>query len=365
MPKNTLVGDGGARPVLAPILPIWSLGGSEMNLSRLFLFATVTLGAVVTYQNCSDTNFRRTPSTARPVTITEKKAIQIISVFPTTGTSETPVDVTVFGQNFSQSTEVRFGDQSCQAVMVISDNEILCSLAATPTVGFVDVSASASDRDPGTLPNGFEWTMTIAQKCASPAHRVSQALTVSFAAQNQQCGFGANGNLTVQQGAVRARYEQTVNLAIPDNTAVCDMQFQFTNQQFRYDDMFIFTFNDVILVSSDHASQTAGLTATSEGFLIYDWMAIRGRAWGANAGSNNPYCLGAGNGMGNCSIPATEQTATMILDIDDTLITKISERQQDVTKNKFMFITTGDDNPAIDCQHSGINFNVNVVYVKK
>lgn len=335
---------------------------SQRHLSLIAV--AVLSGTAVAFQNCSDTSFQR--QLQRPqqnLQIDESPAIRIFSVDPSSAVSETVTPVNLLGENFSNSTRVFFGGQECQGVSVLSENQLTCTLdAVAGALGFVDVQASALDREPGLLPQGFEWTMTIAQKCASPNHRTTQTLNIAIPAQNQQCPFGQGDNMGLGGGRVSARVEQTQKINIPENSAICNMQFQFLNQQFRYDDMFLLTFNDVILVSS-YADVVSALPPSADGLLSYAWTGgIAGRNW---SGDNTPYCLGVSSGMGSCTIPVTEQTQTMSLNINADLITKISERQVNASENQFKMITVGDDNPGVDCMHSGLNFNVNVTYVSK
>ena len=268
----------------------------------------------IIYQNCSGVSFRKNKSESPPPppVIVQTKVIEVSSVSPPSAVSESAADVIIEGQNFVPEMKLIFGTQECASISVLSETQATCSLAATPTIGPVDVEATAPGRDRGLLLNGFEWTMTIAQKCASPNHRKNKVSAIAIPAQAQQCAFAMADNLPVQQGIVTARVEQNINIDIPNNTAICEMQFQFLDQQLRYDDTFILALNSVILVSSHHGSSTAGIAPNANGFLLYNWLMIRGRPWtGGQLANDSPYCLVVSNNMGRCALPHTDQLQTM------------------------------------------------------
>lgn len=334
----------------------------KANIS-LILIALATL--VLVFQNCSEVGYRKRVLPAKEIPLAPAavdKSVLIHSVLPNSALEGESVNLTIYGENFSQTSSVRIGGQVCSQVNVISEREIKCQLLASNEPGKVSVEVTSFDRDFARLQDAFEWReLSIAQKCASQKYRTSEVKQIAIAPQTQQCAFGQEDNLGKGGGRVSARVEQVVEVDIPEDTALCDMEFEFSDQQFVYDDSFLFALNDVILVSS-YADTVKSLSPTSEGFLIYDWLDIRGLSW---SGQNTPYCLGVSSGEGSCSIPVTQQRQTMSLQIAPSLISAISENRAEGEKNTFKFITTGDDNPGPDCQHSGLNFTVNVTYVQK
>ena len=143
---------------------------------------------------------------------------------------------------------------------------------------------------------------------------------------------------------------------MPANTAICGVQFSFPSQQFRYDDTFLFTYNDYVLVSS-LTSSISSIVPNADGLLKYDWLSVKGKTID---GGTPPYCLGNA-----CTIPATETTGMMTLTVSDDLFGKIAKTQANATDHKFKFITTGDNDTGIDCMHLILNFSVNITYVNK
>ena len=322
--------------------------------SIIAVFGVGLLAAL--YQSCSDTNFKR-PLQPQEVKKEDTKAIQIIVVDPPSAETETDVELRVMGQNFTAETKLFFGGQECVNSQFISDGEIQCTLEASPAVGMVDVEGTSVDRDPGTLPNGFEWiALTVAQKCASAKYKKTKMQAITIPAQTLQCPFGMGDNDTTAQGTIRARVEQEQKLDLPAKTAICGVQFTFPSQQFRYDDTFLLTYNDIVLVSSS-TNSVSSIAPNADNLLKYDWLAVKGKTIDGN---NTPYCLGAA-----CTVPNTETTGTMSLAVSDDLFGKIAKTQANATDHKFKFITTGDNDTGIDCKHLILNFSVNITYVNK
>lgn len=186
---------------------------------------------------------------------------------------------------------------------------------------------------------------------------------------SQVCEFGINQNLNMLDAYMQARYEQYRNLNLPANAVVCDLNMTTPLQQFKYDDVFVFTFNGRILATNN---KTALYQTTPERSLNiqnagpvsiyrYDWLSLRTKRFENVA---DDYCLGKSQGAASCQWPITEQNGNIQFDFDQQLLIALglfsaSNQQQ------FGFVITGDNDPSVDCYHERLEFDMNVQYYIK
>lgn len=94
------------------------------------------------------------------------------------------------------------------------------------------------------------------------------------------CSWGSGGNLSPVQGKYSARTEQEVTYTPPSGYQICDILFDFESDAgeglsglWGYDDEFIITLNDRVLVSSQ-ASLMSNLSPVSNTYE-YSWNSIK------------------------------------------------------------------------------------------
>jgi len=191
-----------------------------------------------------------------------------------------------------------------------------------------------------------------------------ETLTVIFDAIAGECPWGVDGNLEMQDLVLTARVEQIESLDIADDVVMCDLDLDLSGlvpgevQLMFYDDYFFFTFNDVVLASS-HAPAVAGLD-TEDGMPIYDWADIVGTPF---PHGDAPFCLGEESGDATCDIPSTQTEGPITLSFGSDVVNQLSARAFHEGRFDFGFITTGDNDPATDCQHAEFGFTVDVEYL--
>lgn len=203
--------------------------------------------------------------------------------------------------------------------------------------------------------------------------------------------LNAAGNGGRFQAFYRARAEQEYVVNLPTQATLCGASFDFPMTQMVYDDEIYLTLNDYMLAMSVDVSQEAmydgysvdGLMANSEGFYKYQWHDTPD----ANGMYNLPmtftpdrYCLGVAKNDPDfntkCVIPPTQTVGQMKLDIPDESIIAVGALTDYIdpkdpnmvgqpTQLNFGFISTGDNDIAIDCSHSEVQFTVTVKYVDK
>lgn len=172
-----------------------------------------------------------------------------------------------------------------------------------------------------------------------------------------RCNWENDGNGKKVNGKFQARLEQTQSVSLPANTKICDVQFSAPTQDWRYDDHVFVAMDDVLLASShpihDRLTRQSGLSIYSwDKIYQQDWEQIPAYIW----------CVGMDSGLANCSWPASETSGEISLSFAAQLFQKIAAR--DLTRNthEFKFITTGDNDGDLDCDHSDLSFDVQIKY---
>lgn len=189
------------------------------------------------------------------------------------------------------------------------------------------------------------------------------------------CPFSSNstdasedGNLSMLDTQLRARYEQVQKLNIPEGAVLCAIEMKNDLQTFKYDDVFFLTFNDYILATNDKTalqrltpeiSPLSGSTTSSSIELYkYNWMGLRTAPFKNEA---DDYCVGQKQGLGECQWPVTEQFGKIKFAWDPEILIRMSAKNS-AQNQSFRFVITGDDNPAVDCYHERLSFDTKVYY---
>jgi len=204
-------------------------------------------------------------------------------------------------------------------------------------------------------------TATRADVLKACSERAVQQATfpIHFPRETAACPWNSGDNLGMRDLHFQARIEQNGGFTLPAGAVVCDMRFVFGTNNFYYDDEFIFTYKGLVLASSFDFTQRF----TSEGnFARYNWGGIRGLSW--QSVPQRAYCAGANRGLGVCSWPATSVQGPFTVNYGAELIQEITALTKDDPTYNFGFITTGDNDPASDCRHEPLNFQVDVTYVR-
>lgn len=177
------------------------------------------------------------------------------------------------------------------------------------------------------------------------------------------CSFGKNNNLGHRNEYFQARIEQRQAFKLPPRAALCGMEFNFISdtQPFVYDDHFMMTLNNYVIAASYDWSENF---KQLQGLLVYDWFDLQGDFWGGN---NNPkertYCAGESEGLSQCTWPETEHVGQIKVELGDSVIYRLVAMSPELNSHEFGFVTTGDNDPSTDCQHSPFAFNIKARYV--
>ena len=202
----------------------------------------------------------------------------------------------------------------------------------------------------------------IVQNCENLTQQ-THATQITFNPPGKTCEWNQNGNLGKFDRYFQARIEQSQNLNLPAGALVCGASFDFVQQDFRYDDQFLFLFNDNLIASGYNFESL--LETGNQGLLKYDWNRIRVTEWfhGVDGGLSleEIYCPQIPGGTAQCDFPGHDQQGTIHLNYSDSFIQSLMA--QGVPQNhSFKLVTLGDDDKH-DCEHTGVSFTVTVKYV--
>lgn len=186
---------------------------------------------------------------------------------------------------------------------------------------------------------------------------------LNFERTKNTCEWNVNGNLEKRNGYFQARIEQTQKLNLPIGAVICDAQFDIPQQDMFYDDHILITMNDILLAS----------TYNFEGFLekdgfqyLYDWNNIAGMFWdnSKEVFDENSYCLGKDKFGSECSWPKTETNGEIKLQFPFEVIQSVSAKSLNKPNYEIKVVSIG-DNDEFDCEHSAIEFDLDIRYVMK
>lgn len=199
---------------------------------------------------------------------------------------------------------------------------------------------------------------TICEKARDKGLIKTKTVRIRFSKKSRGCN--QSDSLPNAPGFLQAKSVVQQDIDIPAKAYLCDtqMQFNLVSNRFNYSDQFIFTLNDVVLVSS---SSFSGLLEKEGDLLIYDWQKLAG----AQKPSGIRYCLGENQSLAYCSVPGRNKFGLMTYSPSQKIVQKISDyklKNNKSQKNSFKFIVAGDH--SRDCVRSAQDFYSRVSYVE-
>lgn len=197
----------------------------------------------------------------------------------------------------------------------------------------------------------------INKRCDNTAHQTLN-VDVSFPNPNVTCPWNTNGNLAPRDRYFQGRIEQAVPFSLPAGAILCDLDFTFANQSFRFDDMFLMTLNRKVLASSYNFSPRLQKFGTLD---HYAWESIVGMEWLTQ--DEGIFCFHAGATQSACRWPATDTPGSISMEFSPETVRTVMAVNPTSTTHTFEMISIG-DNDDLDCEHSNIQFNVRAYYVR-
>jgi hypothetical protein len=153
-------------------------------------------------------------------------------------------------------------------------------------------------------------------------------------------------------GLMVGHYEQKSSLDIPSNWVVCSMAISTTKADLYYDDYLMIHFNKRLLLGSSGVIDL--LQKDDSGLPVFDWSKLQGKR--PNGGST---CLA---GATECAVPGTQKQGAITLRLDESTNLKLMSLALSEQRYDFELVTTGDNDPNIDCGHTGVPLKVEVTY---
>ena len=234
-----------------------------------------------------------------------------------------------------------FKNASLCAVILASLSLIACNKVQITDLG-ADVAGLSSPPD----------TPIVNAACANNPKQ-TQDYSFNFPKPNYTCEWNQNGNLERRNEYFQARIEQKNEINLGAGAIICNVSFNFANQQFLYDDHFLMSFNNAVIASSFDFS---GRLSSQYGLLRYDWSKIAGMFW--DKSKEGTFCAAEGS----CSWPITDTPGTIKMSYSSAVFQRIMAEDLNRSSHSINFISIG-DNDDMDCEHSNINFTLRVEYV--
>ena len=197
--------------------------------------------------------------------------------------------------------------------------------------------------------------VTIVKAACSNSSQQKRKVDFFFPKPNKTCDWSVNGNLLAKNNYFQGRIEQEQILDLGPGTIICDVKFNFAEQTFLYDDHVLMTFNNAIIASSyNFTSQLP----SQNGLLRYDWALMAGMYW--DHSKEGVFCPN----QGQCSWPATDTPGKILMNYPAQLFQGLMAEDINRNQHSIKFVSIG-DNDNLDCEHSDLNFSIDVSYVKQ
>lgn len=207
---------------------------------------------------------------------------------------------------------------------------------------------------PGVDDPATQVVATLCEQAEANGTLQEQTQVLNFADPGKTCAWNTDGNLGKRDQWHQARTEQKLTVPLPAGSTLCHIKFDFQTQQFRFDDHFWFTFNDVVLAASINYSDRLGVT---NGLSLFDWKKLVGTKW--DNSREGVWCLAGAA----CSWPKTDTDGKISMNFREGTYYAVSARDRARTQHTFSFITVG-DNDDTDCQHKPVTALATLQFVK-
>jgi hypothetical protein len=131
--------------------------------------------------------------------------------------------------------------------------------------------------------------------------------------------------------------------------------------EWRYDDEFYLTIGDKVIVSSQRTTMEEKLS-TQNDMYVFDFAKLYDTIY--TGSDSEPYCYGVSPESGSCSFPKTQTRGEVKIDILTSAIYRLSAEVLVQGSVDLQLHMIGDNDPKVDCQHSGIELTWDVEYVE-
>lgn len=331
------------------------------NLKWKPTIAVLSLVAIVgVFQNCAKAPYiaqEDLASNSGQNRSDDESGINIKSFSPASATLAGAVTFVIYGERFQPDDVVTVGGVNCPSVVWVSASELNCQLPPSTSAKMASVVVTRADGTSTDHAENFEYALTVNPHvpCSiNSTHKQTANFTFAFASlEAGTCNWGRSGNLAAGAGGARARREQVVGFTLPSNAVICDAAVNFRDTDIVFRDTILLSLNNRVMASS-HRNLPLGLNRDSNGYYIYDWSRVAGRAVGTG-----PHCADADS---VCTIAALAAAGHSSVTFRPS-VAFISAALSVVTngQHQMRLTTTGDDD-ANDCRHNGLSGTASITY---
>ena len=180
----------------------------------------------------------------------------------------------------------------------------------------------------------------------------SAVMRLDFPEMKGQCKWDIGEQ---EGGSMMGHNEQLLKLPVESTWVLCSIAVSSNKENLYYDDYIALMFNKRVLLG------TTGIVDLLEkdkfGLPIYDWSRLQRKL------PNGPNtCL---SGATKCALTGTQQAGALSLEMNTETNLKLMTHAFELGRYDFEIVATGDNDPAIDCAHTGIPLDVAIQYYVK
>jgi hypothetical protein len=206
------------------------------------------------------------------------------------------------------------------------------------------------DADFESVGENIKTTDDVKNLCDNGTIEVTDTITFDPTDDIERCDFKEDK----KDSHVSDFYRQVETFELPAGALACGLKLESTNDNIIYDDIMFMTLDSYLVFGS----RTATTFKKKNGFVLYDWNAIKGERLPRN--EEKAHCA-----MGNeCKVPATKTVGKFDVKISPVNARKLALELKGKSSFDLKLIVTGDNDKKDDCQHSGASFKVTLKYVQ-
>ncbi|MCA2961341.1 MAG: hypothetical protein IOD12_13905 [Silvanigrellales bacterium] len=238
--------------------------------------------------------------------------------------------------------------------------------------------ARASDDQSGLLVHRMSDIRGGADVIAACDAGTKQTLTakLNFPSTRDVIGEVCSNAFPGTDDVIRGIRKQVATVALPKNAVVCGGSFDAqsgvgASAPWSFDDEVIFTLNDVLVATSQHeylwmkaASREEPIMPEFGSGFLFDWNTLTSlKLFNTQGNEDSQYCYGVGPAT-RCLLPVTQKPGVLELTLNPEAFSEIAFKALQEGELTSALWVTGDNDPAIDCRHSGIEIEATLEYVQ-
>lgn len=204
----------------------------------------------------------------------------------------------------------------------------------------------------------------VRASCAAGALMTEHRVQVEFPATDQGCKWFPSEH--EDKDWVQGLAVQESKIPLPANKVICQTSIMRApavegaadgkSTAWRFDDEVFLTIGPEVLLASSDTAHVKRLPV-QEGLTLFDYAKLHDFKYDRSSKGDSEWCLGTQRGP-LCDLPASEKSGPVNLQIAVTGAETLSRLLFNQNETALKLYVTGDNNPNVDCRHSGIVFEV-------